>query len=60
LAEEPFRAGRFFASGPLWNATARLWNTTLTAPSAGFRAKNRGVKQFLNDKICPKRLKNIA
>jgi hypothetical protein len=23
LAEEPFRAGRFFASGPLWNATAR-------------------------------------
>jgi hypothetical protein len=23
LAEEPVRAGRFFASDPLWNATAR-------------------------------------
>jgi hypothetical protein len=35
---------------PLWNATAR----------SGFRGKNWGVKQFLNEKICQKRLKNIA
>jgi hypothetical protein len=27
---------------------------------SGFRGKNRGVKQFLNEKICPKRLKIIA
>ena len=26
----------------------------------GFRDKNRGVKQFLNEHICPKRLKNVA
>jgi hypothetical protein len=45
LAEEPFRAGRFFASGPLWNATA----------GSGFRGKKWGVKQFLDEKICPKR-----
>jgi hypothetical protein len=34
----------------LWNATAR----------SGFRGKKQGVKQFLNEKICPKRLKGVA
>jgi hypothetical protein len=39
LAEEPFGAGRFFASGSLWNANAR----------SGFRGKKLAVKQILNE-----------
>jgi hypothetical protein len=46
---------RAFQTGPVFCMPALV----LTA-CFGFRAKNRGVKQFLNETICQKRLKNIA
>jgi hypothetical protein len=43
LAEEHFRAGRFFASGPLLNATARC---EMQLPGLVFAAKLRSETIF--------------
>jgi hypothetical protein len=39
---------------PIRSETARC---EMQLPALGIRAKNRGEKQFLNEKICQKRLK---
>jgi hypothetical protein len=52
-----FQSGPVFCIRPALKRNCPLWNATARS---GFRAKNWGVKQFLNEKICQKRLKNIA
>jgi hypothetical protein len=39
LAEESFRAGQFFSSGPLWNATSRSGSRAKTEEWDNFKTK---------------------